>query len=224
MEVLVLGLLYVLVNLPFGYLRAGVPKKTPKWFLYIHLPIPILVCLRLFVFKVSWRWIPLLVLCYALGQWSGGKWRSSKRSGALVGALLLIGIGGFLVGSSSFSEHSPSVPPPAPVSSPSLPNASFKIGGVVKAIDVSNPPDFHLTLVSESQTEKKVFFSSETPIVFEGIPLPPADLKPGDVLDVDCVFDATTQKTVIHKATVIVRAASDQTVQEPDLSKDPEFE
>ncbi len=184
-----LGLLYVLVNLPFGYLRAGVSKETPKRLLkkllYIHLPIPFLYCLRHFVFKVSLKWLPFLFFCYALGQWSGGKWRSSKRSGMLIGAALLIGIGGFLVGSTSFSEHSPSAPTPAPAPSLSLPNASFKIGGAVKAIDVSNPPDFHLTLVSENGVEKNLFFSSETPIVFEGETLLPAELKAGDVIDVD---------------------------------------
>ena len=79
MKVLVLGFLYFLVNLPFGYLRAGVPKKSPKWFLYIHLPIPLVVCLRIFVFKVTWKWMPFLVLCYALGQWLGGTLRQ-KRS------------------------------------------------------------------------------------------------------------------------------------------------
>ena len=75
MKILVLGLLYFLVNLPFGYLRAGVPKKSRKWFLYIHLPIPLVVCLRIFVFKVTWKWMPLLVICYALGQWLGGRLR-----------------------------------------------------------------------------------------------------------------------------------------------------
>lgn len=84
MKVLFLGLLYVLINLPFGYLRAGVPKRSPKWFLYIHLPIPILVCLRVFLFKISWKWIPLLVLCYALGQWGGGKLRKKSPKGAVV--------------------------------------------------------------------------------------------------------------------------------------------
>lgn len=74
-NVLILCLLYVLINLPFGYLRAGVPKGTFRWFLYIHLPIPFLVMLRLWVFKVSWRMIPLLVFCFALGQWLGGRLR-----------------------------------------------------------------------------------------------------------------------------------------------------
>jgi len=72
MKVLVLSLLYVLINLPCGYLRAGVPKRSFLWFLYIHLPIPLLVLLRLRVFQISWHYLPLLVGCYALGQWGGG--------------------------------------------------------------------------------------------------------------------------------------------------------
>jgi hypothetical protein len=81
MKIITLSLLYILINLPFGYLRAGVPKRSALWFLYIHLPIPLLVALRLLVFKVSWHYLPLLVGCYALGQWGGGRIRGR---GALV--------------------------------------------------------------------------------------------------------------------------------------------
>ena len=75
MRVAILALFYILINLPCGYLRAGVPKRTPLWFLYIHLPIPFVVLLRIFVFKVSWHYLPILVGCYALGQWGGGRLR-----------------------------------------------------------------------------------------------------------------------------------------------------
>jgi len=75
MNLLFLSALYILINLPFGYLRAGVPKRSFLWFLYIHLPIPLLILLRVFVFKVSWHYIPLLVGCFALGQWAGGRIR-----------------------------------------------------------------------------------------------------------------------------------------------------
>lgn len=81
MNVFLLALLYVLINLPFGYLRAGVPRRSALWFLYIHLPIPLVVVLRLFVFKVSWHYLPLLVGCYALGQWGGGQIR--KKGAAI---------------------------------------------------------------------------------------------------------------------------------------------
>ena len=80
MHLFFLCLLYVLINLPFGYLRGGVPKRSALWFLYIHLPIPFLVLLRIFVFKVSWHYLPLLIGCYALGQWAGGQIR---KQGAL---------------------------------------------------------------------------------------------------------------------------------------------
>ena len=80
MELFFLSILYVLINLPFGYLRGGVPKRSVLWFLYIHLPIPLLVFLRLVVFKVHWHYIPLLVGCYALGQWGGGRLRRRSPS------------------------------------------------------------------------------------------------------------------------------------------------
>ena len=85
MKVLLLGFLYVLVNLPFGYLRAGVSKETPKRLLkkllYIHLPIPFVYGLRHFVFKISLKWLPFLFVCYALGQWGGGKLRQRASRG-----------------------------------------------------------------------------------------------------------------------------------------------
>jgi len=80
LNLLGLGICYILINLPCGYLRAGVPKRSARWFFYIHIPIPFLIGLRIFVFKVSWTYIPLLVCFYALGQWGGGKIRQVGMS------------------------------------------------------------------------------------------------------------------------------------------------
>ena len=146
-----------------------------------------------------------------------------KGLGIFLGVITLIGIGGFLAGKVSFSERTSSNPP-AQAALPFLPNASFKVSGSIKSVDLSDPADSRLTVVSESGAEKTLSFSTETPIVLEGNPLPAAELKTGDVVDVDCGFDEGTQKTVVRKVNVIVRASSDETAQEPDLSDDPEFE
>lgn len=66
----------VLLNLPFGYLRERSRKYSIPWFLYIHLPIPIIIFLRL-TFGFSWKAIPLVVLAAVAGQLVGGRmgWR-----------------------------------------------------------------------------------------------------------------------------------------------------
>ncbi|MDA8085450.1 MAG: hypothetical protein M0Z75_02010 [Nitrospiraceae bacterium] len=70
---LVLGLFFftVLLNLPFGYLRAKVKKFSFHWFLYIHLPIP-LIFLGRRLSQLSWHYIPLFVAAALIGQFSGG--------------------------------------------------------------------------------------------------------------------------------------------------------
>ena len=63
-----------LVNLPFGYWRAPTKKFSWKWFLFIHLPIPLVVLLR-FVFELGFQFYtyPFLIAAFFLGQYSGGK-------------------------------------------------------------------------------------------------------------------------------------------------------
>lgn len=71
--ILVLLLFFtVLLNIPFGYMRAGARKYSIRWFLYIHLPIPIIIFLRL-SFGFSWKAIPLVVIAAVTGQFAGGK-------------------------------------------------------------------------------------------------------------------------------------------------------
>lgn len=62
----------LIINLPFGYLRARSKKYSIPWFLYIHLPIPVIIFLRL-TFGFTWKAIPLVVLAAVTGQYAGGK-------------------------------------------------------------------------------------------------------------------------------------------------------
>lgn len=67
--------LTVLLNLPFGYLRARSKKYSVPWFLYIHIPIPFIIFLRL-SFGFDWKAIPLIVAAAVTGQFAGGRiWR-----------------------------------------------------------------------------------------------------------------------------------------------------
>ncbi len=62
-----------LVNLPFGIWRATVPKFSRQWILAIHLPVPIVIALRIFS-GLGWAFItfPVLIGSFFLGQFLGG--------------------------------------------------------------------------------------------------------------------------------------------------------
>jgi hypothetical protein len=67
-----------LINVPFGWLREGVRKFSPLWFLYVHFPIPFIIALRIGL-GIDWKFAPLLILIAVLGQWVGAKLRRAKE-------------------------------------------------------------------------------------------------------------------------------------------------
>jgi hypothetical protein len=71
--------LVALVNIPFGFWRAGVRKFSPAWFLAVHLPVPIAIGLR-FASGLGFRWatLPLFVAAFFGGQWLGAKLRRQR--------------------------------------------------------------------------------------------------------------------------------------------------
>lgn len=79
-----LALLLVLVaNLPFGYWRAMLVKRSAPWFVAIHAPIPLVWLIR-DLLGLEWRLatLPLFVAAYFLGQWLGGRLRRAGPAGA----------------------------------------------------------------------------------------------------------------------------------------------
>jgi len=70
--VLILFVLTMLINLPFGYFRKKERKYSFKWFLYIHLPIPLIFVMRV-MSHIDFRYIPLFVLAALIGQIFGGR-------------------------------------------------------------------------------------------------------------------------------------------------------
>jgi glycosyltransferase A (GT-A) superfamily protein (DUF2064 family) len=66
----------LLVNLPFGYWRAGVRKFSPAWFAAVHLSIPLVAAVRL-LSGLGWRMatLPLFLIAYGAGQYLGGRIR-----------------------------------------------------------------------------------------------------------------------------------------------------
>ncbi len=74
----------LLINLPFGFWRAGVPKFGWRWFVAVHAPVPLIVALRIFSglgFELAT--VPLLVAAFFAGQFLGGRFRLWWRGGDL---------------------------------------------------------------------------------------------------------------------------------------------
>jgi RsiW-degrading membrane proteinase PrsW (M82 family) len=71
------SLLVFLIDLPFGYWRASVRRKSSRWFLALLLPLPLVIALSIYAglgFKpIS---LPVLVGAFFLGQFVGGRVRN----------------------------------------------------------------------------------------------------------------------------------------------------
>ena len=70
----------LLLNLPFGFWRAGLRRFSLPWFVAVHAPVPLVVGLRLFA-GLGWRLFTLSVLVGAFfaGQFLGGMSRRCLR-------------------------------------------------------------------------------------------------------------------------------------------------
>jgi hypothetical protein len=80
------GVIVFLLNLPFGYLRASTRRLSLKWFLAIHIPVPIVIALRLLL-GIGWHVTTFFVLvaAFSAGQLLGGYVRGQVVSGRTEG-------------------------------------------------------------------------------------------------------------------------------------------
>ncbi len=64
------------LNLPFGYWRAGTRTISWQWALAIHLPVPLVILLRIYS-GLGWQLIsfPALIAAFFLGQFAGARVR-----------------------------------------------------------------------------------------------------------------------------------------------------
>jgi hypothetical protein len=92
MRVFEVALAVFLLNIPFGYWRAGVRKFSWQWVLAIHIPVPVVIFLRIYS-DIGWHFYtyPILVGAFFTGQFVGGKilgyYKNSRKletSGCLV--------------------------------------------------------------------------------------------------------------------------------------------
>ncbi len=71
-KLIIIGLLVFCLNIPFGYWRSNVRSFSLQWFLAIHIPVPIVIALRLFSdIGFAWYTYILLVTAFFLGQKTG---------------------------------------------------------------------------------------------------------------------------------------------------------
>ncbi len=61
-----------MLNLYFGYLRNKSSKFSIKWFLYIHMPVPVVIIARI-LSNLDSLYIPLFIFAAVTGQILGGK-------------------------------------------------------------------------------------------------------------------------------------------------------
>lgn len=72
---LILVLIFtVVINLPFGWWRQGLRKFSLPWWLAIHLPIPLVIILRVGL-KIPYATVPLVIGAAVAGQFIGGRLR-----------------------------------------------------------------------------------------------------------------------------------------------------
>lgn len=66
----------LLLNVPFGFWRAGVRKFSLPWILAVHLPIPFVVAMRL-LSGLGWSLasFPFVIAAYLTGQYLGAALR-----------------------------------------------------------------------------------------------------------------------------------------------------
>jgi hypothetical protein len=84
LDIVILALLTVAITVPFGAYRSTVRRLSAQWFLAIHLPVPLILLLRLASGHTS-RIIPLLVVAAVVGQLLGS-WAYTRLRAARGGA------------------------------------------------------------------------------------------------------------------------------------------
>ena len=72
MKLLLISALVLLFNIPFGYWRSNVRVFSLQWFLAIHIPVPLIIALRLLTdIGFAWHTYVFLVSAFFLGQKTG---------------------------------------------------------------------------------------------------------------------------------------------------------
>ncbi len=72
-KLLLIELLVLVINIPFGYWRAHVKRMSGQWFLSIHIAVAIVIAIRLLThIGFAWYTYVVMVTAFFLGQQIGG--------------------------------------------------------------------------------------------------------------------------------------------------------
>jgi hypothetical protein len=70
------------INLPFGWWRAGLRRLSPAWFIAIHAPVPLVLALRWAAdLPFQWGTLPIFLAAYFTGQYLGARLRPRPSRG-----------------------------------------------------------------------------------------------------------------------------------------------
>ena len=71
---ILISLLVLVLNIPFGYWRKNVARYSLQWFMAIHIPVPVIILLRLTTgIGFAWYTYVILVSAFFLGQQAGSR-------------------------------------------------------------------------------------------------------------------------------------------------------
>ncbi|HLG17466.1 MAG TPA: hypothetical protein VJH03_23685 [Blastocatellia bacterium] len=84
MNLWVVAALVFALNVPFGMWRATLKKLSFRWFLSIHIPVPLVIALRVYS-NLGWKpaTFPVLIGAFFAGQYAGAalqRWRAGTGS------------------------------------------------------------------------------------------------------------------------------------------------
>uniref|UniRef100_A0A7V3E882 Uncharacterized protein n=1 Tax=Ignavibacterium album TaxID=591197 RepID=A0A7V3E882_9BACT len=91
MNLIIVSLLTFLINIPFGYWRANVRKRSLQWILAIHMPVPFVVFVR-FYYELGFELYtyPIVVAAFFLGQFAGVKYFSYRKNLQMLNSSCLV--------------------------------------------------------------------------------------------------------------------------------------
>lgn len=72
-KILFFIIIVIVINLPFGSYRNITRKFSVAWFLSIHLPIPFILVMRVYIFHLDVWTIPISLAAAVAGQIVGGR-------------------------------------------------------------------------------------------------------------------------------------------------------
>ena len=82
-KLLLVALATFVLNVPFGWLRGGVPKFSIPWFVFIHVPVPLVILMRIKSgIGFAWYTYPVVLAAFFAGQFLGVKLRRWRLAAA----------------------------------------------------------------------------------------------------------------------------------------------